>query len=143
MTWWMWAAAGLILLGLELVTPGSFFIFFFGLGALITAAAAGAGLASLGAQLGLFAVVSAASFVLLRKKLVERFATSPDLQKSLGDLAGGVAVALEDIAPGAQGRAEYRGTPWTARNLGAAPVKKGARCRIDSVDGLTILVKPE
>lgn len=143
MTWWMWAAAGLVLLGLELVTPGSFFIFFFGLGALVTAAAAGAGLPGLGAQLGLFAVVSAASFVLLREKLVERFATSPDLQKSLGDLAGGTAVALEDIAPGALGRAEYRGTPWTARNEGPAPLKTGARCRIESVEGLTIRVKPE
>lgn len=143
MTWWMWAAAGLILLGLELVTPGSFFIFFFGLGALVTAAAAAAGLSGTGAQLGLFAVVSAASFVLLRKKLVERFATSPDLQKSLGDLPGGVAVALEDIAPGALGRAEYRGTNWTARNDGGAPIKKGARCRIESVEGLTIRVKPE
>jgi inner membrane protein len=143
MNWWIWAAAGLLLLGLELATPGSFFIFFFGLGAFAAAAAAAAGATGLPAQLGVFAVVSAASLLLLRAKLVQKFSTRPELQKSLGDLVGGVAVALEDIAPGAQGRAEYRGTPWAARNAGSAAIKAGGRCRIESVDGLTILVRPE
>ena len=30
MTWWLWILLGLVLLGLELSTPGGFFIAFFG-----------------------------------------------------------------------------------------------------------------
>ena len=34
MTWWLWAFLGLFLLGGELVTPGGFYMLFFGIGAL-------------------------------------------------------------------------------------------------------------
>lgn len=143
MAWWIWAASGLVLLGIEFLTPGGFFVFFFGVGAFMAAACAAAGLMNLPAQMGIFGVVSAASLVLLRKRLVDKFHTHPDLQKSLGDIAGGVAITQDDIAPGAHGRAEYRGTQWAAKNVGAQVVKKGQRCRIESVEGLTILIKPE
>lgn len=143
MAWWIWAAAGLLLLGLEFLTPGGFFVFFFGVGAFAASACAAAGLMNLPAQLGVFGVISAVSLVVLRKRLVEKFQAGPDLQRSLGDVAGGVAVASEDIPAGGLGRAEYRGTPWTARNESPGPIKKGQRCRIESVEGLTIRVKPE
>lgn len=142
MDWWIWAGAGLLLLGIELLTPG-FFVIFFGIGAFASAACAAAGLTNLPAQLGIFGVVSAASLILLRKRMVERFGTGADLQKSLGDIAGGIALAQDDIAPGAHGRAEYRGTQWAAKNVGAQVAKKGQRCRIEAVEGLTILIKPE
>ena len=31
MTWWLWAFLGLFLLGGELVTPGGFYMLFFGI----------------------------------------------------------------------------------------------------------------
>lgn len=143
MAWWIWAAAGLLLLGLEFLTPGGFFMFFFGFGAFAAAAAAAAGFMNLPAQLGIFGVVSILSLLILRKRLMQKFSANLDLQKSLGDVAGGVATALDDIAPGGRGQAEYRGTPWAAKNESASPVKKGQRCRIESVEGLTIRIKPE
>ncbi len=35
MIWWYWMLLGLVLLGAEMVTPGGFYILFFGLAALI------------------------------------------------------------------------------------------------------------
>ena len=44
MIWWYWMVLGLLLLGLELATPGGFFLLFFGVGALLVG-----GLAIIGA----------------------------------------------------------------------------------------------
>lgn len=43
MAWWIWAFLGLILLGVEITTPGGFYILFFGLSALVVATLAGFG----------------------------------------------------------------------------------------------------
>jgi membrane protein implicated in regulation of membrane protease activity len=58
-------------------------------------------------------------------------------------LVGDTAIPLDDIAPGAVGRAELRGTVWTARNPGAVTLARGQRCVVVSVDRLTILITPE
>jgi hypothetical protein len=38
MAWWLWALVGLVLVGVEVVTPGGFFVIFFGVAALVVAA---------------------------------------------------------------------------------------------------------
>ncbi len=43
MIWWYWMLLGLVLLGAEMVTPGGFYILFFGLAALVVGTLAGAG----------------------------------------------------------------------------------------------------
>ena len=43
MIWWYWMLVGLVLLGAEMVTPGGFYILFFGLAALVVGTAAGVG----------------------------------------------------------------------------------------------------
>ena len=50
---------------------------------------------------------------------------------------------VEEIGPGAVGRAELRGTVWTARNRDTAPLARGQRCTVVDVDRLTIFVKAE
>jgi len=63
--WLTWAILGLLLIALELVTP-SFFIIFFGLGALAASAAAALGY-SIFVQLLVFLVITLIGFVFLRK----------------------------------------------------------------------------
>ena len=58
-------------------------------------------------------------------------------------MVGDLAVPLEEIAPGAVGRAELRGTVWSARNRAARPVARGERCRVVTVDQLMIFIEPE
>jgi membrane protein implicated in regulation of membrane protease activity len=41
------------------------------------------------------------------------------------------------------GTAELRGTSWTARNIGPAPLANGQRCKVQRVDGLMLYVKAE
>lgn len=41
MSWWLWAFLGIFLLGSEMLTPGGFYMLFFGIGALLVGALVG------------------------------------------------------------------------------------------------------
>jgi membrane protein implicated in regulation of membrane protease activity len=43
---------------------------------------------------------------------------------------------------GASCRVEYRGTTWTARNVGSAAIESGTEAEICEVAGLTLEVRP-
>jgi hypothetical protein len=58
-------------------------------------------------------------------------------------LVGEVATLAETLAPGATGRAELRGSTWTARNAGATPLPAGSRTRVERVEGLLLHVRAE
>jgi len=49
----------------------------------------------------------------------------------------------EAVAPGGVGKAEMRGTPWTARTNGGAALSPGQRCRVERVEGLTLWLRAE
>jgi membrane protein implicated in regulation of membrane protease activity len=140
MLWWHWMFAGLALLGAELVTPGGFYILFFGLSALVVGTAIGLGLAIPDwAQWLLFSVLAVFSLVLFRGRLrsvMKRGAPTADIDSLIGEQA----VALEPITAGAIGKVELRGSAWNAKNSGAAELAKGQRCRVERVEGLTLWV---
>jgi membrane protein implicated in regulation of membrane protease activity len=58
-------------------------------------------------------------------------------------LVGQIALAEDNIAPGAVGRAQLRGSSWSARNLHSAELARGQRCRVERVDGLMLFLLPE
>ena len=129
---------GLALCLAELLTPGGFYLIFFGAGAL----ALGGILffVDLGQwlQLSLFAALSLASLSLFRKRLLIRRGFMPG---PVDAIVGETAYALEDIAVEGFGKAELRGTSWSARNVGDSAIGKAQRCRVEKVDGLTIWIK--
>ncbi|MBN8730838.1 MAG: NfeD family protein [Acidobacteria bacterium] len=141
MAWWMWLLVGIALLGIEILTPGGFFIFFFGAAALAVGL-----LALLGWQPGLpvqgliFLALSVVSLLLFRKPLLERFQKSIP-NKQVDSLVGETAVALEEIPAGGMGKAELRGSAWSARNLGDSPIQLKQRVRVERIDGLTLDVR--
>jgi len=141
--WWHWLVLGLILAVAEIATAGGFYIIFFGVGALVVGVLAAFGLAGpVWMQMLLFTIVSVASLMLFRDRLLKTF--QPDPQAPPVDaLVGEIAVAAEDVAAGAVGRVELRGTAWSARNDAPATVVRGARCRVVRVDGLTLHIVPE
>ena len=47
------------------------------------------------------------------------------------------------MAAGGIGKVELRGSTGQARNLGAAPVKSGQGCKVEKVEGITLLVRGE
>jgi hypothetical protein len=141
--WWMWMLAGLVLISGELLTPGGFYVLFFGVAALVVGA-----LNLLGISFGLagdgllFAALAVAALVVFRKPLTQRFRKlTPNF--AVDSLAGEFAVAVDEIPPEGRGKVELRGTAWSACNLDAAPIARAARCRVVRVDGLCLHVRAE
>jgi len=137
MTWWLWEVLGLALAAIELATPGGFFIIFFGIAAIVVGALALGGLvATAWVQWVLFTVVALVALRLFRQPLLARIRMRN--HGEVDSLTGEVAVAAGDIPPGGHGRAELRGTTWSARNVGTTPLRAGQRTRVVAVQGLTI-----
>jgi inner membrane protein len=143
MLWWHWLVIGLILVALEMAASGGFYVIFFGIAALAIAGlhvidAAG----PVWVQLLLFSVISVGSLLFFRARLLKWLQldrVGPDVDSLVGD----TAVPLEDIPAGAVGRAELRGTVWSARNQDSATLARGQRCKVVEVDRLMIFLKPE
>jgi membrane protein implicated in regulation of membrane protease activity len=144
MQWWHWVAIGLVLAGLELATPGGFFIIFFGLGAIAVGFLSLIGVSGpLWAQWLLFSFCSVVSLMLFRNPLLQRLRQRDAGTGPVDALTGEIALPTEDIAPGVVGRAELRGTTWNARNVGTDVLARGQRCVVARVDGLLISLKRE
>ncbi|HWP67260.1 MAG TPA: NfeD family protein [Candidatus Limnocylindria bacterium] len=144
MAWWVWAVAGLVLLGAELFVPVDFFVFFLGIAALGVSGASALGLVtSLTAQLLLFSVLAVASMLGLRSPLVARLRRAQDTGVGIETLIGEVATLLHPLEPGQVSRAELRGTTWSVRSDHAEPLPAGRRCRVERVEGLVLWVRPE
>src|SRR5262249_58489081 len=137
MAWWVWLLAGLGLLGFELLTPGGFFILFFGLGALVVGALAGLGLTEpVWLQWLLFSLLSVGSLLLFRRRLLA-WLQSPEARAAVG-LVGDVAVLLDDVPPGAVGEAGVRGTAWSDRHNGPETLGRRRRRLGERGDGRTL-----
>jgi hypothetical protein len=143
MSWWAWSLFGIVLLVGEVLTPGGFYLLFFGLGALAVGALGPLGIElPAWAQWLLFAALSIVATLFFRKPLLARLqAKSPAARAD--ELTGEIAAPREAIAPGAVGSAELRGTVWAARNGSSQSIAAGQRCRVVRIDGLQIVLEPE
>lgn len=143
MYWWLWLVLGLVLVALEVLTPGGFYVLFFGIGALVVGMLAGFGWAGpTWLQWLIFSMISLLSLVCFRPYLI-RATRSKERPDPMDTLEGEVALPVEDLAPNAVGKAELRGTTWSARNTDERPLISGQRCRVVRVDGLTLWIRGE
>jgi inner membrane protein len=141
MPWWAWLALGLGLILLELLTPLGFYLMFFGAGALVLGALASLHLPlPLWGEWLLFSGFSIVAMLLFRRPLLTRFHANGQ-RLAIDSLVGETALALEDLAVGATGRVELRGTTWNARNFGAYPVARCQRCTVEKIEGLLLWVR--
>jgi membrane protein implicated in regulation of membrane protease activity len=141
--WWHWLVLGLVLVVVEMASAGGFYIIFFGIGAAIVGLLALFGIAGPAwVQMLLFAGLSVIGLALFRNRFQRWFQVDPQLPP-VDALVGEIGQAMEDLAPGAVGRVELRGSAWSARNASSAPVSRGTRCRVVRVDGLMLFVEPE
>ena len=76
----------------------------------------------------LFGVLSVITLFFFRDPLLRRMRAS-SAPAPIDSLTADIAVAKEDIAPGAVGRAELRGTSWSARNVGLAVLNRASAAR--------------
>jgi inner membrane protein len=143
MIWWYWVVLGLTLAAIELATPGGFYVIFFAIGALAVG-----GLKLLRVvetpwiEWLLFPVIALVMLRLFRQPLLGRLEIN-DRPDNVDALVGEVAVVIADIPPGHHGRAELRGSGWSARNVDSSTLAAGRRCRVVAVHGLTLDLRQE
>jgi inner membrane protein len=136
MDWWVWV---LIAFLLEFFATTAH-IGFFAVGAFLVALIVGVGIPMpLWGQLLTFSISSVILLVFVRPIVVRKLGFN--ITKVVDSLVGEQAIAMSDMPVSAEGKAEMRGSSWTARNVGETPLTKGQRCVVTEVVGLTILVR--
>jgi hypothetical protein len=141
MPWWGWCVIGTLLLGAELFAiDAQFYLIFIGVGAIVVGLL---GLSGIEMPIWLqwlsFAVLSLLAMVTVRRQLYEKLRTRP-----FGNVDTDIdrpVLIPEELAPGRSGRVEYRGSGWTALNVGDQVIPANSEVRIESVDGLTLNVR--
>jgi inner membrane protein len=142
MPWWVWVLGGLAMLAVEAASPGGFFAVFFGAAAIVVGLVKIPGGSLPGwVEWLLFTVLSVAGLLVFRRPLTQRYGMMRG--KPVDRLEGETAIVLEEVRPGAVGRAELRGSVWSTRTQGVDTLATGQRCRVERVEGLTLWVRAE
>jgi inner membrane protein len=141
MPWWSWIIIGTLLLAAELLAvDAQFYLVFIGIAAIIVGLTGPIGFDfPLWLQWLSFAVLALVLMFTLRRKLYDTLHNRP-IGTVDGDAGRRVAIT-EELEPGRSCRAEYRGSTWTAVNVGERAIPAGTDAQIESVDGLTLRVR--
>ena len=143
MPWWLWILAGLAFVVLETVTPGGFFALFFAISALVLGVLTRLGWAGPEwMQWLLFSVMSILGLVVFRRPLMRALKLGGK-GKVVDAMAGESALVTDDVPGEGVGKAEMRGSAWTARSATGLPLLKGQRCRVQRIEGLTLWLRAE
>lgn len=137
-----WFILGLGLFLFELMLPG-FIIFFFGLGAWITALVCLFVSPGVNLQIIIFALTSVISLVGLRRLIQRKFFYSKgNLSEEVEDeFTGKEAVSRSDFGHEKTGKVEFKGTSWTAEST--SDIKEGQRVIIIEKVNFKLLVEPK
>ena len=137
---WIWMAAAVVFLIVELVTPSLIFICF-------TAGSLGAGLYAANApeayywQMAIFVVVSVALIPLTRKfakKITREGAPTSNVDRMIGE----VALVTQAIDPDLGGKVKYEGEVWVAKaKTDPDTIPAQTKVRIVGVSGTKVRVE--
>jgi membrane protein implicated in regulation of membrane protease activity len=143
MLWWQWMVLGAILLGAEMFAiDAQFYLVFLGVSAALVGLAGLFGISmDLWVQWTVFAVLSLIFMFTFRRQLYMKIRGNVEGFKD--SLAGVTVRVAEDLAAGAESRLQYRGTDWTARNVGSTSIPGGSRARVVKAEGLTLHIEAE
>src|SRR5262245_50689027 len=126
MSWWSWCILGTVLLAGELLAvDAQLYLIFIGAGAIVVGLI---GLLGINlpqwAQWMTFAVLSIVAMLTVRRTLYAKLRGRRGLGQVDTDIAQRVRIP-EALPPGKTLRVEYRGTGWTALNVGDRPIPAG------------------
>lgn len=142
MPWWGWMITGSVLLGAEMFgISAEFYLVFLGAAAIAVGLLGALGVAWPDwAQWLTFAALAIVCMVTFRERLYRRFrANEEEVEARLPSNASlHIPVRLE---AGATCRVEYRGTTWTARNVGSQAIEADSAAEIAEVNGLTLHIR--
>lgn len=141
MMWWAWIVFGAVILGAELfLIDMQFYLVFIGLSAIVVGLLDLFGLAMpYWAQWLTFGALSLVSMVTFRRSLYQKIrGSAPGFRENV---EGDTVTVTDEVAPGANGRAEHRGAVWEVRNIGAQAIPAGARAKVTRTEGLLMHVE--
>jgi membrane protein implicated in regulation of membrane protease activity len=139
MSWWIWVLAGLALLAIEFAST-TMHIGLFAIGAFVVAILEGLGVEMpLWGELVVFTGVSLIGLFFIRPWLVRKL--NLHVKRDVDTMIGEQALALDDIPPAAVGKAEMRGSTWSARNIGETQLIRGQRCTVARIEGLVLHIR--
>jgi membrane protein implicated in regulation of membrane protease activity len=138
----VWFIIGLALFLLELVLPG-FVIFFFGVGAWITALLCLVVNPGINLQVIVFALTSVLSLLVFRKMIQKRFFyVREDRSNAVEDeFTGKEARAVADFGADKSGKVDFKGTTWKAES--ESDIKAGQMVIILEKENFKLKVEPK
>lgn len=142
MPWWGWLVVGAVLLASELLLiDAQFYLVFLGISAALVGLLGWTGVEmSAWAQWLAFGALSFISMIEFRQRVYQRLRGKTGFVEERVTLGDRVIVPTP-LAVGDTCRIEYRGSSWSARNVGERPIDAGKEAVISKVDGLTLHVK--
>lgn len=137
----VWVVAAAVAVVGEVFTA-SFFLIFFGFGALVALLLAVLGV-GLPLQIVGFILASVASMVVLRPPVIRKLHSGGERYEGRGGIVGRSGVVTAAIEPGGSGTVRVgSGEFWTARAMySSGRIESGVRVRVLDTDGLTALVE--
>lgn len=140
MVWWVWLSIGIVMLIGEALVPGTLFLVFFALAAVVMGALTAIdGDLSLTTQLTIFASASITALLALRPAILALL-TRGDTTQEVPEIIGKRALCFSEIKVGQRGRVELRGTTWQALNVGKTDLPEGADTTVVAIEGLLVHV---
>lgn len=141
--WWVWIVMGIILIGVEIITPG-FIVMWFGVAAVIAALPV-----YLGASPEIVVATYAASLLLLstfvRKITINLMSSNKSCIGTNADsVLGASGVITEEIDPTkGTGKARVGKEIWSAMSISGETIPIDSKVVVDRVEGVKILVHEE
>lgn len=137
---YVWATIGIILIIADLITL-TFFLFFLGIGALVTALCTWTGFTpGIDSQLICFAASSLITMVLFRGMVKKMFGKKGGGDTEYSQLVGQKARVSATIPAGHEGKVSYRGSDWIAFSDSMKDIPEGAFVTIEGVEGIKLKV---
>jgi len=142
MLWPIWIMAGLVLMAVEVHYTRDFTLFCFGISALLVGLMSIFGVFDIWTQWISFAALSTALLFSAREWLRRKMLNTPG-SAELENIVGQSAIPLDDLPAYGFGKAELRGTTWSAHNATHMKILRGQRCKVMKMKGLTLWIIPE
>ena len=135
---WVWVIGGMLLLGLEILVSGTFFLWF-GVAAIVVGVVALLTDINWQVQVGIFAVLALILLVIGRRYFKNRRQDTPEVivNERASQLIGSTYVLTQPIINGT-GRIRVGDSTWIARG---PDMPSGTKVRVVSADGSTLHVE--
>lgn len=140
--WQMWLIIAGVCFIIEMATVG-FFVFWFGVGALISMVVSIFFPGNIFLQSIVF-VISSVILLLLTKPLVNKF-TKKDkkVETNAYSIIGKKGIVIQDINPTfGVGQIKIAGEVWSAKTIDESTIEKGTQIEVKQIDGVKAVVEP-